>query len=814
MPESSAQVAPVALAPAEMQTYRQWVCWRLEPDPKRPDKPRKVPYNPATGQRASSTDPTTWADYQTAVDRMGDYNGIGFVFTEADPFVFVDLDDCRDPARPTRWADHAERIFGSLPGAWEVSQSGNGLHGVGLADAASLAGKRRKWTDANGHKHEVYPSGRFMAIGGGGWTGTPSTDWTDSLVEWVPDGGPANDTDGPEWIDAARTGYDGPTDDTDLIRRALASKGMSKFGHTATFEQLWTADAALGEFWPDDGGQGRVFDHSSADLALANVLAWWTGCNPVRMLRLFKQSALWRDDERKARMAIAKAVADPERAYIKGKADDTASRSMDDLLNDAARLAQDDAAGIAALAGEAGKLAPVECDVVLRAIHTATGVGLTPLRAQAKEAKRETEPDHLALAMGALESIGSDNVIYAEQFFWRWSDRGVWDRVNDTDIKQAVQASIAAAGFAVSDARVTGTTNVLRNHLYRAGHEFNLRAPDTKHSVNTLSGELDLTPEGWRLRPHRRERYLTNQIPVTFDADALAPRFCQFLDEVFRDDEDKVAKSTALLEMVGYSLMPYADRDRCAFLYGFTASNGKSRTLNVVEDLAGRKNVAGVQPAYFKDQHHCAHLDGKLVNIVTDLEASEPLAAGAVKRIGSGEMMTVAHKHKDPFDIVPFVTCWTGTNHLPKVFDRSGGFWRRALVLTFNRSFAPHERDEDLRDKLAAEMPGILNLALAYYAASLRNGWTEPPSSVEAVRAWRAANDPIAAFVRSECTLWPTASVGSTPLYNRYVQWAQDSGHSPMSHTKFTPEILQMEGVTAGKSSTKLFNGITLRPQG
>lgn len=341
MSESPAQVAPVALTPVELQSYRQWVCWRLEPDPHRPDKPRKVPYNPTTGQRASSTDPTTWADYQTAIDRMRDYSGIGFVLTDADPFVFVDLDDCRDPTRPSGWADHAEGIFGTLPGAWEVSQSGNGLHGVGRADASRLATKRRKWTDANGHKHEVYASGRFMAIGGGGWTGAPSTDWTDSLVAWVPDGGPANDTDGPEWIDAARTGYDGPTDDTDLIRRALASKGMSKFGHTATFEQLWTADAALGEFWPDDGGQGRVFDHSSADLALANVLAWWTGCNTVRMLRLFKQSALWRDDERKARMAIAKAVADPERAYMSRAqrrrddmaiGDDVASRAQPDIL--------------------------------------------------------------------------------------------------------------------------------------------------------------------------------------------------------------------------------------------------------------------------------------------------------------------------------------------------------------------------------------------------------------------------------------------------------------------------------------------------
>lgn len=806
----------VPTVPDPMRLYRQFVVWRLEPDPARPNKPRKVPYNAATGLRASSTDPTTWVDCDAALAAYAAqpdaWAGIGFVFSEDDPFVFVDLDDCRDPSTGA-YSDHARQIVAALPGAWEVSQSGTGLHGVGLADGARLAGKRRKWTDDAGRKHEVYCTDRFMAIGGRGWSGEPSTDWTDSLAAWVPDAGPANDTSTCEWIDAPRPDYSGPVDDDELIAAARASRGLSGFGNTASFEQLWSADAALGRFFPDDGGQGRTFDHSGADMALCNALAWWTGCNPVRMLRLFKRSALWREDERKARMAIAKAVADPNRKYMRGKADDSASRSMDDLLNDAARLAQDDAAGIATLAGEAGKLGPVECDVVLRAINTATGVGLTPLRAQAKEAKRETEPDHLTLALAAQERLGAENVIHAEQFFWRWSARGVWDRVPDIDIKQAVQESIAGAGIAVSDARVTGTTNVLRNHLYRSDHEFNRNTAETRHTVNTLSGELDLTPEGWRLRPHRRERYLTTQIPVAYDPKATAPQFGRFLEDVFRDDDDKVSKIAALLEMMGYSLMPYADHDRFAFLHGNSGANGKSVTLSVVENLVGRKNVAGVQPAYFEDQHHCAHLDGKLVNIVTDLEANKPLAAGAAKRIGSGELMTVAHKHRDPFDIRPFVTCWTGTNHLPKVFDRSGGFWRRALVITFNRAFAPHEQDRDLRGKLATELPGILNLALGHYASALRNGWTNPASSVEAVRVWRAANDPVAAFVEQECTLWPGASVPSSQLYERYVDWSRDTGHSPMSQTSFSPKITEIDGVRSVKASTIQFSGITLRPQ-
>ena len=46
--------------PKELAVLPQWICWRLEPDSKS-EKPRKVPYDPKTGRKASSTNPQTWA---------------------------------------------------------------------------------------------------------------------------------------------------------------------------------------------------------------------------------------------------------------------------------------------------------------------------------------------------------------------------------------------------------------------------------------------------------------------------------------------------------------------------------------------------------------------------------------------------------------------------------------------------------------------------------------------------------------------------------------------------------------------------------
>lgn len=59
---------------------------------------------------------------------------------------------------------------------------------------------------------------------------------------------------------------------------------------------LWTADAdVLAGAYPPDPSSDWAFDHSRADFALLLRLAKLTGCNPVRMDSLFRESELYRD---------------------------------------------------------------------------------------------------------------------------------------------------------------------------------------------------------------------------------------------------------------------------------------------------------------------------------------------------------------------------------------------------------------------------------------------------------------------------------------------------------------------------------------
>jgi primase-polymerase (primpol)-like protein len=134
--------------------------WKLE---KRAgeDKPTKMPYIAGGGVgRAKSTDLMTWRPFEEAVRALetGRYRGVGFVFCSADPFVGVDLDDCRNP-ETGEIAEWAQKIIDSFKDVvlLEASPSGRGVH---------LITKGVCKDGVNTKSVEVYGQDRFFTVTG------------------------------------------------------------------------------------------------------------------------------------------------------------------------------------------------------------------------------------------------------------------------------------------------------------------------------------------------------------------------------------------------------------------------------------------------------------------------------------------------------------------------------------------------------------------------------------------------------------------------------------------------------------------------
>lgn len=286
------QTLPPALAP--LAAYRQFLCYALVPSQRIPGKMDKLPVSPHTGEVCTAHDPKHWttADHACAVaSAWGKGYGVAFSFQETDPFFFIDIDNAYDGQA---WSPLAQRLAAMFPGAaMELSQSGKGMHIIGTGKAP-----------AHGKKNtalglEFYTELRFVALTGVGAMGNAATDHTPALhavtAEFFPAGASAGADGDFSLSDAPVPEWRGPTDDADLIRRALMSKSASSvFGGRASFADLWECnEAALAQAYPD--GNGRTYDASQADAALASHLAFWTGRHGERIRALMRQSSLKRD---------------------------------------------------------------------------------------------------------------------------------------------------------------------------------------------------------------------------------------------------------------------------------------------------------------------------------------------------------------------------------------------------------------------------------------------------------------------------------------------------------------------------------------
>ena len=278
-----------------LAVHRQFIVYRRDSSKTRPGKTDKIPCDYRTKNIASAHNPAVWLDANTAVQTVTDWGnrfGIGFVLTAECKLFCLDIDDCLQANG--QWSALAYEVCAKFPGAAiEISISGRGLHiwGTYTGDMPLHSCKN---VDLG---IELYTDKRFIALGrADGAIGNAATDCTFALHSVIATYFPPapaqavvrESTDGPceEWC--------GPAADAELLRRALLSRSKEAvFGGGVSFGDLWEAnEEVLGRAYP---AEGRSYDASSADAALALHLAFWTGKDYERIRRLMEGSKLRRD---------------------------------------------------------------------------------------------------------------------------------------------------------------------------------------------------------------------------------------------------------------------------------------------------------------------------------------------------------------------------------------------------------------------------------------------------------------------------------------------------------------------------------------
>lgn len=269
--------------PPEMIATKRWVLWKSAPvyeagKPKldKDGKPQftKVPYDAKNGQKADTTDSSTWSTFDEAIARLneGGFDGIGFVLGHSEEtghtFAGVDIDHLETSEDWQR----ARQVAAKFDSYSEVSPSKKGIHIIVLGKKNGTKCKNSK------QNVEIYDHARFFTVTGNVLDGKKlSVNFREEVLrefyrEIFPDSKAASSPSTATSVAASPN-----LSDEEII--SLASNETEPAGEK--FRNLYMA-GDVSEYEDDD---------SSADMALMNKLAFYSK-DPAQLERLFSSSAL------------------------------------------------------------------------------------------------------------------------------------------------------------------------------------------------------------------------------------------------------------------------------------------------------------------------------------------------------------------------------------------------------------------------------------------------------------------------------------------------------------------------------------------
>lgn len=258
--------------PKQLKEMNQWVCYQAIP---KGERITKVPVNPSNGKAIDVNNKENWLTFNEAVHELNQGNnrisGIGFVFSDHDPFVGIDLDDCiNKKGELSSLANEVVQSFANKAYI-EFSPSGRGIHVIAI-------GKKPNGPSKNAdYGIEMYDQKRYFTV-------TANHLYPIEVIQ-----------DCTREVHEIFRNYMTKKEDDDNV--TIKQKG--------SYNKGLTEEGLLNIMFSSKGGERlrSLYDghwenyHSSqseADLALCNALAFYTAKDANEMDRMFRQSGLFR----------------------------------------------------------------------------------------------------------------------------------------------------------------------------------------------------------------------------------------------------------------------------------------------------------------------------------------------------------------------------------------------------------------------------------------------------------------------------------------------------------------------------------------
>jgi putative DNA primase/helicase len=798
----------------------QWLLWRYELFN---DQWTKPPYQP-NRRNGSSIDPRTWSDWESIQvafesDTDGDrfFDGIGFALTADLELIGFDFDHCYDSAIDVTDPTIA-RFLTILNSATEITPGGDGFR-VFTFGTLPRSGRKRGGFPKPGMACECYSDGRYLTVTGHRFGEATEIIANQAGIDEIHTEIFAERIAKQSSVQTNRYSADASLNipDEELLERARKATNGDRF-------------AAL---YDRGDWQGQGFpSQSEADLALCNLLAFWTGRDSERIDRLLRSSGLMRPKWTRSGYAIrtvAEAIASSTEIYGGRKAtlngDDAKDPSHESVKDDVSTAPEPEP--------------PVKhSDIAISNRYSDRHVidlrFVNQHNVWLNYSRNYWKPDqllfHYTLAKRLLTELA--NEAYREM-----TEAAV--REKDVESERIRKAARALATSLTSSDKVYAVVTLTRSHPKIAATQEQFDRDNWL--LNTPLGAVKLRTG--EIREHRRDDYctkITSVGPVEMDT----PKFDKFLRQIMGSEippeackcaacvasvnEPNMEIRQALHDAEVEALVEYLWR-----LYGYCLT-GDVRAHILVVEIGEGGNGKGVLNDFMSvhifgqrardgyscempmealiapkggDRHPTELMDlwHSRLAIARESEEDTRWNEGRVKKLSGGDPIKARHMRQDfvEFDATHKLIVFGQVK--PTLRGASQAAWLRRLhLIPFPQRFA-HVADPtkhvlaanpSLIDELATEAPGVLFKLLAALGRYLKKRDFKMPATVAAAsRDYLFSQDIVGQWLADCCdTTNPNERSTLKELWVSWQPWAEKHNEWVGKRAEFR-EALERAGI-------------------
>lgn len=730
--------------PDELKQLNNWCVWKFE---NRNGKRTKIPFNAATGEFAKSNDKSTWSSYETAVNAEG-VDGIGFFFEP--PYLGIDIDDIDDDLHRFKQGDKLDNIVSEFNEAFksytEVSPSGNGLH---IIVKGKIPGSRRRKGNI-----EMYDSGRFFTMTGkniGKYKDV--TEVSEQVFKTIYNKYLPNNTIKYPTTNNYQENIHNLSE-IDVINEIYNSKQAKLFD-----------DLMKGNYEP------YYTSHSEADMALANILAFWCAKDYSQMDSIFRQSNLYRDkwDEKRknstyGEQTLFKAINEVNNIYTpKQEKEENPLRYALSHIFDAEKKdkeypirSYDDTGNADRFIDRYGHL--YKHSYITNKFYIYDG----------QKWKVDDRGAIRKLIDEMIESIKNEKVLHSED-------------VTEEEAREAFQKYY----------KKTRGTQSKKNIMNELMHRKTVTPDEFDKDdmlLNVANGYIDLTSR--ELYKHDINR-MFSQIANTDYSEKMQPAvWLDFLNDIFAGDK---AVIRYIQKALGYSLTG-STREQVMFILFGKGRNGKSIFVETIAEILGDYSNNMQAKSLMVKKNDNVNTDIARLSKARFVTSSEPnegfrFDEGLIKQITGGDKVTARFLYAEEFEYTPKFKIWVSTNHKPIIRGTDDGIWRRLVLIPFDVQIPEEKVDKDLKYKLLREAPAILNWMAEGAYMWMREGLELPEKLKDAGQTYRTEMDVVEQFIQEKCKRAEGVRETGKALYEEYKKWADENNEYKMDKNKFGKKL-------------------------